>query len=252
MSNSTDNKTTFRAVTRVGESRAGPELELDARLWAGDPGRMALLRCLDCGRELSSMAPACPWCGRPSAIARPPGPQGFGLGLQHGPLLPRHPSPQTRGIGSILVVAAAAVLGGGLIAGACAKSLERNDQRTARLLEQRQRESEAANRPIRNVTVEEIVGLVSGLSDEEARRSVESNYGPFRLRVSGRVGHTGYSYEGHRRHVAMIGLRNKNVAINARTEATLSEGTEVTLVCSGGIYYSADWGTDLVGCVPER
>lgn len=33
---------------------------------------MALIRCPDCGREVSDAAPACPQCGRPSAQPAPP------------------------------------------------------------------------------------------------------------------------------------------------------------------------------------
>lgn len=32
---------------------------------------MALIRCLDCGKDVSSLAPACPACGRPTAAAIP-------------------------------------------------------------------------------------------------------------------------------------------------------------------------------------
>jgi hypothetical protein len=31
---------------------------------------MALIGCPDCGKDISTAAPACPWCGRPG-VARP-------------------------------------------------------------------------------------------------------------------------------------------------------------------------------------
>ena len=42
----------------------------------GDDPSMALVICLDCGREVSSEAPSCPQCGRPwpSRVTPPPSP----------------------------------------------------------------------------------------------------------------------------------------------------------------------------------
>ena len=39
---------------------------------------MALINCPDCGKQVSSEAPACPSCGRPLAAARPAGEASFG------------------------------------------------------------------------------------------------------------------------------------------------------------------------------
>jgi hypothetical protein len=66
------------------------------------PCTMALLTCVDCGREISDAAPACPGCGRPASTAARAAPSARAASAAAGP------------VGIVLVI------GGALLIGWCA------------------------------------------------------------------------------------------------------------------------------------